>query len=104
MYYNYPYYSDRKEHAFSGTLENLRLHVGHCIENIRQNLMCSADFNLLGFVHVAGREPFPDFGTEHTCRNFDDVRDFASRRRRDKPYNATEFPLREGDLVLEVAP
>ena len=55
-----------------------RRHVAHCIDAIRQSLMCSSDITAytwtwddeLGSHKNNVKNP-------HTCRNFDDLRDWA---------------------------
>ena len=45
---------------------------------IRQILTCNADVGLYTAVWVKDyNEPYPDFNTQHTCRNFDKIRDWA---------------------------
>ena len=73
----------------------------HCIEMIRQNLMCVADVGIISWVlpiaqrwepriydklirydWVSGWEvPFPDFNTYHKCRNFDTILDWTTSHR-----------------------
>ncbi|KAH9917538.1 uncharacterized protein B0H18DRAFT_1034076 [Fomitopsis serialis] len=50
-----------------------RVHLDHCIEMLRQVLMCNADVGLITFDWVAGFDvPFPNFSTLHKCRNVDE--------------------------------
>lgn len=41
--------------------------------------MCTADVGVFGqvWVHKDHPEPFVDFNTEHKCRNFDEIRQWA---------------------------
>jgi hypothetical protein len=40
--------------------------------------MCQSDIGVFPFKEYAGFEGhWPDFSTLHTCRNFDDIRDWA---------------------------
>ncbi|KAK1976219.1 hypothetical protein LZ30DRAFT_693034 [Colletotrichum cereale] len=60
--------------------EELRGHVDHCIEALRLNLMCQSDIGVFTFkmypdLPVEGH--WPDFSTLHTCRNFNDIRNWA---------------------------
>ncbi|EPS98712.1 hypothetical protein FOMPIDRAFT_1031360 [Fomitopsis schrenkii] len=51
-----------------------RVHLDHCIDLLRQTLMCSADVGLITFDWVAEKHnPWPNFSTLHRCRNFDRV-------------------------------
>lgn len=59
------------------TREVLRTFPGHCLDMLRQQLMCTADTGVLGQIWIAGPEPFVDFNTKHKCRNFEAVRQWA---------------------------
>jgi len=60
----------------------LRDHLDHCIEMIRQNLMCVADVGVISYDWISGWEvPFPDFNTYHKCRNFDAILDWTTSHR-----------------------
>ena len=49
--------------------------LDHCIELLRQNLMCAADTGVVTAAWVAGyKYAYPDFNTVHQCRNFDKIR------------------------------
>jgi len=104
LWWNYPYYREKGKFDFSIDDENLRIHVFHCLDTIRQQLMCNADYGVLGMVHIKDYTPFIDFGTEHTCRNFDDIREWAKAHRRNKVFNTSDFPYREGDIMLDELP
>jgi hypothetical protein len=59
-------------------------HWDHCIDALRQSLMCNADVSPLSF-HVAEPPPgavgeigiFPRLSTVHSCRDFDGIRRWA---------------------------
>ncbi|KAF6832220.1 hypothetical protein CPLU01_06319 [Colletotrichum plurivorum] len=78
----YPDYYSREEVGgdVATDAEDLRGHVDHCLEALRMNLMCQADIGVFTFkmypdLPVEGH--WPDFSTLHTCRNFDDIRNWA---------------------------
>ncbi|KAJ3510759.1 hypothetical protein NLJ89_g4492 [Agrocybe chaxingu] len=51
----------------------------HCVEIIRQSLMCSADVAMITYEWVKGfRLPYPDFNTKHQCRNYQKILDWAN--------------------------
>ncbi|KAL7953319.1 hypothetical protein V8C34DRAFT_297313 [Trichoderma compactum] len=81
LYFNYERYKKLGEHAFVNDEFILRLHVTHCLDTIRQVLMCNVDTGVLGQVWVDPKQPtaFPDFHTKHVCKNYDDIRDWAER-------------------------
>ena len=52
--------------------------VDHCIDILRQSLMCTADAGVFSYVWVDRYpKPFPDFSVQHKCRNFDAVLGWA---------------------------
>ena len=53
--------------------------AAHCLDILRQQLMCTVDIGVLGQVWWNRNEPLalPDFNTQHKCRNFDAVRRWA---------------------------
>lgn len=58
--------------------EDLRGHLDHCIEILRNNIMCQSDTGVFAFKYYDGYDGhWPDFSTLHTCRNFDAIRDWA---------------------------
>ncbi|KAL9040363.1 MAG: hypothetical protein Q9214_004513 [Letrouitia sp. 1 TL-2023] len=54
------------------------IHIDHCVDNLRQNLMCQADVSLLTFDWVDNdRAPKPNFAIEHECHNWDRIEEWA---------------------------
>ncbi|KIJ65796.1 hypothetical protein HYDPIDRAFT_27029 [Hydnomerulius pinastri MD-312] len=51
---------------------SLRPHLDHCIDLLRQKLMCTADLTMVTYDWVHGfADPQPNFSTVHQCVNFD---------------------------------
>jgi len=74
---SYREYYEPTDVFFKAHQETIRTHIDHCIEILRQNLMCTADVGLVTYEWVEGfSEPYPDFSTWHKCRNFDKVLDW----------------------------
>ncbi|KAB8298645.1 hypothetical protein EYC80_000824 [Monilinia laxa] len=58
-----------------------KMHVDHCIDDIRQALMCHADTSITTFKWQEGiRRPMPDFAGWHTCNNWQVLDDWATSR------------------------
>lgn len=55
--------------------------IAHCLDILRQQLMCTVDFGIFGqiWVYPDHPEPFVDFNSVHVCRNFEAVREWAER-------------------------
>ena len=67
----------------SRPVPNLYLWPDHCLEMLRQTLMCNADTTLLFFRWVEERdEPWPDFNTIHQCRNFESLLTWGKKHQR----------------------
>ncbi|MCJ1360131.1 MAG: hypothetical protein MMC33_010134 [Icmadophila ericetorum] len=72
------YYQDKAE-AWQDSPQILRYHLDHCIDNLRQKLMCDADAGILTYVWVKGHPmPFPDFSVQHKCRDFGALKDWVT--------------------------
>lgn len=72
------------EHAMfiNGTANtNRQIHIGHCVDRLRQGIMCNADPAVTVW---QWREDLQmhwiNFGTLHTCRNFDAIKDWTVKR------------------------
>ncbi|KAG2063187.1 hypothetical protein BDR04DRAFT_1111767 [Suillus decipiens] len=64
--------------VFQMPLEKVRRHLDHCIEMIRQNIMCHADVTMITWYWVEGHTvPYPNFNTRHRCRNFEKIIDWS---------------------------
>ncbi len=58
-----------------------KLHLYHCIDHIRQWIMCSGDFTPIPTRwHPEKNSSYVDTDQVHTCRNFDAVANWVSKR------------------------
>ena len=72
----------------------------HCIELIRQALMCNADVGLITYDWVEGFElPFPNLNTRHTCRDFERIYEWYDRHK----VPLTQ-PAKRTDGVVNLSP
>jgi len=72
------YYKDKAE-PWRDSPQTLRFHLDHCIDNLRQKLMCDADAGILTYVWAKGHPaPFPDFSVQHKCRDFNALKDWVT--------------------------
>ena len=56
-------------------------HVDHCIDSLRQLVMCRADVAVQTYSWIPTlRIPWANFKTEHECQNWDALDDWASQR------------------------
>ena len=127
LYYNYNYYHSI-EVEFNDSNLAQRLHIcecflisetssvppvthvdlAHCLDILRQRLMCTMDIGVFGKVWVRNGtllRPFVDLNTKHVCRNFDSIRAWAEERQisKDVPEDFIEKPV-EGVNILSGIP
>ncbi|KAI1503730.1 hypothetical protein F5X99DRAFT_406730 [Biscogniauxia marginata] len=75
-------YYDKHEGSFAGAPESIvQGHLEHCVETLRQTLMCHSDISLLTYNWVEGRSmPHPNFNTVHTCKKWDTLIEWNMKR------------------------
>ncbi|KAI0128648.1 hypothetical protein BJ170DRAFT_682434 [Xylariales sp. AK1849] len=57
---------------------DLHGHIDHCIDALRQFVMCQGDVNVFAFRFPFGDgDPWPDYTTPHVCRNYNSLRQWA---------------------------
>ncbi|KAB5550021.1 hypothetical protein GE09DRAFT_1223832 [Coniochaeta sp. 2T2.1] len=80
--YTYREYYNRPENrplGFTDSEEVIRAHIDHCIEMLRQALMCQGDVGIITYNWVKPWGIYPDFSTNHKCRKFDKIVEWADR-------------------------
>jgi hypothetical protein len=65
-----------------------KLHTAHCIDTLRQKLMCHADLGVVPWTNPTDRAGFLDFGRREQCRNFQEVAKFS----REHEYVRMQMP------------
>lgn len=94
----YPeYYIDQKHDVNVDDPKRLReLHRDHCIDYIRQALMCHADATpvRLEWDHV-GHSLIPKFDQPHTCRNFELLHAWGRARAEEKYHDESKKRIKE---------
>ncbi|KAF1978171.1 hypothetical protein BU23DRAFT_577611 [Bimuria novae-zelandiae CBS 107.79] len=60
-------------------------HMDHCIDSLRQSLMCSSDITPIPYAwYPKYNQVLPTTGVPHTCRDFDAIREWAKERYTDQ--------------------
>ncbi|KAI1776747.1 hypothetical protein F4818DRAFT_411754 [Hypoxylon cercidicola] len=101
-HFNFNYTSETEHAALSATTEYYQaLHVDHCVEYLRQRLMCTADVGIVPFVWAgkSGRLT-ADMDRMHTCRDYEAVRKFVKQNSIPRPINGEVKP-KPGDHVVD---
>ncbi|KXT08109.1 hypothetical protein AC579_1904 [Pseudocercospora musae] len=72
LYFNYDYY--RQFHNDSLVSPAFRIdHTSHCLDNLRERLMCTADVGVVPSVWIRHDDNTIQFGREHKCHNYESV-------------------------------
>ncbi|KAI0898665.1 hypothetical protein F4806DRAFT_459218 [Annulohypoxylon nitens] len=71
---------DHYQHVdtFQDPPEMIWEHVDHCIDLLRQVLMCNGDVGLIFYTDVGKRQPVARVSTMHMCRNFSEITDWVN--------------------------
>jgi hypothetical protein len=78
----------------------------HCLDALREQLMCTADIGILPYVRVRGEDrAYPDFpAAPHMCRNFEDILEWARDAQTGREWTAHLYEPQPGDIVLDQIP
>ncbi|EME77461.1 uncharacterized protein MYCFIDRAFT_184222 [Pseudocercospora fijiensis CIRAD86] len=83
LYYNYDFYRSNPTYFFTkGTEKEIRDHLGHCVDALRQLIMCWSDTDVLPILlpdDPTGHPLFNDFARVKQCRNFESLRIWAEK-------------------------
>lgn len=85
----------------------MKFHVSHCLDIVRQQLMCTVDVGVLGQVWIHPDEPeaYVDFNTRHMCRDFEAIRSWAEERQMPEVVSQDWLqPPEVGDRIYEEMP
>ncbi|TGO64394.1 hypothetical protein BCON_0007g00440 [Botryotinia convoluta] len=102
-YFKYDYYKIH-DPDFGDKEETFKVHLDHCVEMLRQFVMCHADVTIVTAHWIEQRSrPWPDFNTKHVCRDFEKVLDWTNRH--SKPVGTPLIPLKpEGAMAMSSPP
>lgn len=91
--------------TFSSPPANLRVHIDHCIEILRQTLQCQSDVGIVTNTWVRGyAHKYEDFNTWHQCRNFAKVLEWGHGMRAKDVPAGFEIPKPVGVVEMSVPP
>lgn len=105
VWIHYPYYKD-KGHEFNDPVPILTIHLEHCIEILRQVVMCHADPGVIGhhFVRGYNNRPYPNFNGLHMCRNSESIIDWAYEHMVHSDAEKMTFVPGKDEIVWDVPP
>ncbi|KAJ5113792.1 hypothetical protein N7456_002326 [Penicillium angulare] len=74
LYYYWDYYPHNNRSI-------LKPHLDHCIDSIRQSIMCTGDMTMAPIIWDFNKGRFiPDFEVHHTCRDYDALKEWTLLR------------------------
>jgi len=77
----YPDYYNKRNTPNRNIQVDVSVHVKHCINDIRQALMCHADTSVVTFEwEPKYRKPWPVFSNDHTCVDWGALDNWSSKR------------------------
>lgn len=82
-------------------------HFEHCVDVLRQQLMCNANSGVVTFRWVEGISgPYPEFSSKHVCRDYESLLDWSETRKasHDGLYGHDWKPPVDGVVKLAKAP
>lgn len=74
LFYNYDYYRSLHSIAMNETEDKVTHHLAHCVDSLRQMIMCESDARIAPYLRETLK---PDFAQPKRCRNFEALRRFA---------------------------
>ncbi|RAL04919.1 oxidase ustYa family protein [Aspergillus ibericus CBS 121593] len=75
------YYDEMRLFYDNGTVDKeVRLHYSHCIEHLRQTIMCHGDTTVMSYETIDETRAALSMTATHRCRNFDGLHDWAFSR------------------------
>lgn len=78
----YPEYYGNHSFIPHRTHERTVKHLDHCIDMLRQKIMCDADISVITYNWYDDSDyPIAKFDTQHKCRDFNALQDWARERR-----------------------
>jgi Mycotoxin biosynthesis protein UstYa len=101
-----PYSEPELAYMFEFKKDKANKNQDHCLDALREQLMCTADIGVLPYVRVRRNErAYPDFpAAPHMCRNFEDIREWARDAQTGREWTAHLYEPQPGDIVLDQIP
>jgi hypothetical protein len=83
LFYNVEYYRRTGHDSFVGDQADLlETHLGHCVDALRQMIMCQADDSVIPWLKPKPNKKMtmPDFARTKQCRNFTSLKAWAESK------------------------
>ncbi|PPJ60548.1 hypothetical protein CBER1_11819 [Cercospora berteroae] len=80
LWYNWEYYRriqhpdwSSKQEVMLGNYSLMELHTAHCVDQLRQSIMCESDLAIIPYMRDENGEGKMDFSRRKRCRNYDSL-------------------------------
>ncbi|KAI1653718.1 hypothetical protein F4813DRAFT_393483 [Daldinia decipiens] len=78
-YKEYYFRAENRPLSFTDSEPIIRAHLDHCIEMLREALLCHGDVGIITYNWVHPWGIYPDFSTQHKCRRLDKIVAWADK-------------------------
>ncbi|KAI1802302.1 hypothetical protein F4811DRAFT_554920 [Daldinia bambusicola] len=78
-YKEYYFRAENRPMSFTDSEPVIRAHLDHCIEMLREALLCHGDVGIITYNWVKPWGIYPDFSTQHKCRKLDKIVAWADK-------------------------
>ncbi|PVI04003.1 hypothetical protein DM02DRAFT_625320 [Periconia macrospinosa] len=93
-YYNNPEHPERMAPVFTDRPYTVKIHLQHCIEILRQNIMCNADVGVIPHQWItATPDPYANFNTWHKCRDLSSVEKWIHENEIPDTPDGSDLPI-----------
>ncbi|KAJ5837119.1 hypothetical protein N7447_003145 [Penicillium robsamsonii] len=96
-------YYDAFDPDFTKNRDMFETHLDHCVEILRQFIMCHVDVGVVTSHWVEGRKkPWPNFNTEHVCKDYDQVLKWTEQHQ--LPVDTPLMPMKPAGVAEMSSP
>ncbi|KAA8651038.1 oxidase ustYa family protein [Aspergillus tanneri] len=104
-YYNNPEFPEQRAPVFTDRPFTVKMHLQHCVEILRQNIMCNADVGIIPHEWVTQTpDPFANFNTWHKCRDLKSVEKWIHEHEIPTPPDGSDLPIPLDSRIFPTLP
>ncbi|KAF5866552.1 hypothetical protein ETB97_011437 [Aspergillus alliaceus] len=104
-YYNNPDFPEQRAAVFTDRPFTVKMHLQHCVEILRQNIMCNADVGIIPHEWVTQTpDPFANFNTWHKCRDLESVEKWIHEHEIPTPPDGSDLPIPLDSKIFPTLP
>jgi len=104
-YYNNPDKPEQMAPVFTDRPFTVKIHLQHCIEILRQNIMCNADVGIIPHQWItATPDPYANFNTFHKCRDIGSVERWIKENEIPDTPDGSDLPIPLGSKIFAKPP